>query len=82
MELYCRNDKSGREVDFVIDRGDRTIDTMEAKINAHRLDGKNLRAFRELYPTGTKYLVVPYAERPYRVRRGDLARTVCEPSSV
>lgn len=81
-QVHYWRDKSGREVDFVIDRGERTVDTVEAKISVDRFETKNLHAFREIYPAGNNYLVVPYADRPYRVRRKEIVLTVCEPSAI
>lgn len=81
-QVHYWRDKSGREVDFVIDRGERTVDTVEAKISVDRFEAKNLHAFREIYPAGNNCLVVPYADRPYRVRRKEIVLTVCEPSAI
>ena len=80
--LYYWRDKSGREVDFIVDRGDGKVDTVEAKIDPERIDLRNLRAFRALYPEGANYLAVPYAERPRRLRLEDIEIIICEPASV
>jgi hypothetical protein len=70
-------DKSGREIDFVIDRGSRNVDTYEAKIDPARYDAANLKVFRSLYPAGRDFLVCPYVEKPYAMRVDTRAITVC-----
>ena len=73
---YWQN-KSQREVDFVIRRGRDTVDALECKINPDRLDAKSFNAFRELYPAGENYLLSPSVKKPYRIRRAELVFTVC-----
>lgn len=76
-DIFYWQDKSRREVDFVIRRGRDRVDVVECKINPDKLDAKPLEAFRELYPQGKNYLVSPAVKAPYRVRRGNLVFTVC-----
>lgn len=75
-------DKSGREVDFVIDGGARGVDTVEAKVDPNRYESAGLKAFRSLYPAGRDFLVCPYVEKPYALRRGGRVITVCGPSDL
>jgi len=70
-------DKSGREIDFLIDRGSRGVDTVEAKVDPDQFDAGNLEAFRALHPTGRDYLVCPYVQQSYIARRGSRRITVC-----
>jgi predicted AAA+ superfamily ATPase len=70
-------DKSGREIDFLIDRGSRGVDTVEAKVDPDQFDAGNLEVFRTLHPTGQDYLVCPYVQKSYIVRRGSRRITVC-----
>lgn len=69
--LFFWRDKSGREVDFVVQRRD-AVHAVECKINPDRLDPESLRVFRELYPKGRNYLVCPGTREPYDRRFGDL----------
>jgi hypothetical protein len=57
-------DKSGREVDFVVQRG-RKADAIECKINPDHFEADSLRAFRDAYPAGVNYLVAPGISEPY-----------------
>ncbi len=81
-QLSYWRDKSGREIDFIVQRERSIVDTIEAKINANRIDVSNVTAFRGLYPQGRNYIVVPYPERPRKLRIDDYTFTVCEPSAV
>lgn len=75
-------DRSGREIDFVVPRRGQAVDIVEAKINPSHLDPQHIQAFRSNYPEGDTYVAVPYAERPSRIRIGDIVVTVCEPASI
>jgi hypothetical protein len=74
--LYWQ-DKSRREIDFVIRRGRDRVDVVECKINPDRLDATATEAFRAVYPTGNNYVVSPAVKRPARLRRGELVFTAC-----
>ena len=74
--LYWQ-DKSRREVDFVIRRPDGVVDTVECKINPDRLNAGPVEVFRRIYPKGANYIVTPLDREPYRIRRGELVFTVC-----
>ena len=39
--------------------------------------GESIEAFRAYYPEGENYIVSPSARASYRIRRGNLAYTVC-----
>ena len=54
--VHYWRDKSGREVDFVIPRGD-AIDAIEVKWNADDFEAKHLAHFRGLYPQGENLVV-------------------------
>ena len=64
-------DKSGREIDFVLPRGER-VDAVEVKWSESAFDSKNLAHFRSLYPEGTNYLVTGATTRAATKRYGDL----------
>ena len=54
--IHCWRDKSGREIDFVIPRGER-VDSIEVKWSAEAFEAKHLAHFRKLYPEGDHFLV-------------------------
>jgi predicted AAA+ superfamily ATPase len=68
--IYYWQDKSHREIDFVIRRGRDRVDVVECKINADRLDVAPVEAFRALYPAGDNYVVSPAVKTPTPIRRG------------
>lgn len=76
-DIFYWQDKSQREVDFVIRRGRDHVDVVECKVNPDKLDAKPVAAFRSLYPKGDNYVLSPAVKNPYRLRRGDLVFTAC-----
>jgi predicted AAA+ superfamily ATPase len=56
--LFWR-DHQQREVDFVVPRGQDTVDTYECKWSALKPDLRNLHAFRQTYPHGKNFIVTP-----------------------
>ena len=79
--LYWQ-DKSRREIDFVIRRADGTVDAVQCRINPDGLDAASLQAFRRIYPDGTNYVVTPLDREPCAIRRGGLPVTVCSTRHV
>jgi len=75
--IFYWQDKSHRELDFVIRRGRDRVDIVECKINPDKLDPKPVTVFRSLYPQGENYIVGPAVKKPYKLRRGDLVFTAC-----
>ena len=71
-DIYYWQDKSRREIDFVIRRGRDRVDVVECKINPDRLDPTPVEAFRALYPAGDNYVVSPAVKTPAPFRRGKL----------
>ncbi len=57
--IFYWQDKSHREVDFVIHRERDRVDVVECKINPDRLSVAPIEAFRGLYPEGENYIVSP-----------------------
>ncbi len=80
--IFYWQDKSHREVDFVVRRGRDWVDVMECKIKPDKLDAKPVEAFRKLYPKGGNFIISPVARRPFRVRRGKLVFTVCTTGDI
>lgn len=81
-DIFYWQDKSQREVDFVIRRERDRVDVVECKTNPDKLDAKPVEVFRGLYPKGDNYIVSPTVKKPYRVRRGDLVFTACSTRSL
>lgn len=81
-DIYYWQDKSRREIDFVIRRGRDRVDVVECKINPDRLDAAPVKAFRALYPAGDNYIVSPAVKTPARLRRGELVFTACNTSDL
>ena len=54
--IHYWRDKSGREIDFVLPRGER-VDAIEVKWSAEAFESKHLAHFRKLYPEGENFLV-------------------------
>jgi predicted AAA+ superfamily ATPase len=75
--IHYWRDKSGREIDFVVDRHVGGVHTVEAKIDPSRYDASSLNVFRALYPDGKDFLVCPYVPKPYTVQLQDRALSVC-----
>ncbi|MEN8261776.1 MAG: DUF4143 domain-containing protein [Pseudomonadota bacterium] len=76
-DIFYWQDKSRREVDFVIRRGRERVDVLECRINPDKLNVIPIKAFRELYPEGINYILSPAVKRPYRIRRGKQVFTIC-----
>lgn len=75
--LYYWRDKSGREVDFVINNGGEQSDIAECKINPDRFESASLAVFRTNYPKGRNYVVSPMVKTPYQLRHGKLVVRYC-----
>ncbi len=71
-DIFYWQDKSRREIDFVIRRTRERVDVVECKINPDRLDAAPVEAFRALYPAGENYVVSPAVKTPTPLRRGEL----------
>ena len=71
-DIYYWQDKSHREIDFVIRHGRGRVDVVECKINPDKLDASPVAAFRDLYPDGDNYVVSPAVKTPTLMRRGHL----------
>ena len=77
VDIFYWQDKSRREVDFVIRRNRNRVDLVECKINPDKLNTYAMDAFRRLYPAGDNYVVSPAVKNPYQIHRGDQVFTVC-----
>ncbi|MDQ6971999.1 MAG: ATP-binding protein [Mariprofundaceae bacterium] len=81
-DLFYWQDKSRREVDFVIRRGRDRVDAIECKINPEKLNPEAIMEFRSLYPEGENLVLSPAVKQPYRIRRGGLVFTVCSTGDI
>ena len=76
-DIFYWQDKSRREVDFVVRRGQGRVDVLECRMNPDRLDTAAVDTFRGLYPEGENYVLAPAVKSSYRIRRGGRVFTVC-----
>jgi hypothetical protein len=82
LTIHYWRDKSGREIDFVVERSQGRADTIEAKINPGAFNPDALREFRGLYPHGANYLISPFVKEPYTIRVGGFAVNVCNTADM
>ena len=76
-DIFYWQDKSRREVDFVVRRERDRVDVVECKINPGKLNTAAIETFRGLYPNGDDYIVSPVVNKPYRARLGGRVFTIC-----
>ncbi len=76
-DIYYWQDKSRREVDFVVRQSANRADVIECKINPEKLDVSPIQAFRNLYPAGENFVMSPGVKGPYGFRGGELVFTAC-----
>lgn len=70
--LHYWRDKSGREIDFVIEGSRKRVDAVECKINPDDFKPSNLAVFRSFYPEGRNFVLSPNVRTLYRRRYGEL----------
>jgi len=75
--IFYWQDKSRREIDFVIRGEHDQVDVVECKINPAKLNPAPVLAFRNLYPKGRNMIASPMVKMPYRVRRNNLVFNLC-----
>jgi len=75
-------DKSGREVDFVIERSRGEVDVIECKWDPRKLDATAVKAFRARHPHGRNFLVSPIDVPAYSKRSLGLEFLACTPSGI
>jgi predicted AAA+ superfamily ATPase len=76
-DLFYWNDKSGREIDFILKISSDEIHTIECKINPDQFNSKTLMIFRGYYPGGKNYVISPNIPAPYQRSYGDLRVEYC-----
>jgi predicted AAA+ superfamily ATPase len=75
--IHYWRDKSGREIDFVLEFPGGRVDAVEAKINPDAFAADHLRFFRDRYPQGKNLLVCPFVAESYTIRRQGFDVEVC-----
>jgi predicted AAA+ superfamily ATPase len=63
--IFYWQDKSMREIDFIVRGSENRIDVIECKISPDRLSTKPIKHFRELYPIGKNFCISPYIKESY-----------------
>ena len=76
-DIFYWQDKSRREVDFVIRHTCNRVDAIECEINPDRFNTVSFETFRSIYPHGGNYIVSPHLKSAYRIRRNNIIYTVC-----
>ena len=76
-DIFYWQDKSRREVDFVIRHSRDRVDVVECKISPDKLDVTPVEVFRGLYAKGENIVISPAVKKPYKFRRGGLVFTAC-----
>ena len=64
-QIHYWRDKSGREIDFVLRRGNGRLDTIECKVNPDRFNVESLRQFRSIYRKGANFAICPMVTEPF-----------------
>jgi len=80
--IFYWQDKSRREVDFVIRREHDRVDIVECKISPDKLNVAPFLAFRKLYPRGENMIISPAIKKLYSVRRSGLVFNVCSTRDI
>jgi predicted AAA+ superfamily ATPase len=75
--IHYWRDKSGREIDFVLEFPGGRVVAVEARISPDAFAADDLRVFRDLYPHGENLLVCPFVTEPYTIRRQGFVVEVC-----
>ena len=76
-DIFYWQDKSRREVDFVVRHTRDRVDAIECKINPDRFNTGSVETFRSIYPHGENYIVSPHLKSAYRIPRNNIIYTVC-----
>jgi len=73
--VHYWRDKQQHEVDFVLPAGRNAADAIECKWSVSSFDPKGLAAFREIYPAGRNFVVVPDLPAPLEHKHKQLKVT-------
>lgn len=75
--LFYWQDKTKRELDFVIRQSAGRVEVVECNINADHAKLSAIRAFRMIYPAGQNFVVSPSVKNACRIRWQNHPFTVC-----
>ncbi len=75
--LHYWRDKSGREIDFVLEAPGGEVHSIECKITPDQFNSKSLSMFRALYPAGENFVVSPALKVPYKAKYDKLRVNFC-----
>jgi hypothetical protein len=82
QRVHFWRDRSQREIDFVLPRGQGVADALECKWSPATHDGRSLTAFRALHPKGRNYVIAPHVSEPYTTRSNGLEVKVTGASTL
>lgn len=74
--VFYWRDKTGREIDFVIQRSRHKIDVFECKMNPDSVVVDSIRQFRSLYAEGENFVIGPFVKQKYRFSRDGIVLNV------
>jgi len=63
--IHYWRDKSGREIDFVVQINSEKVDVIECKFNPDKINISAIKEFRRLYPSGDNYCISPFVDGVY-----------------
>ena len=75
-------DKTGKELDFVLEKRRCEVDAIECKWNPGAFDCSALKLFRSYYPKGRNYLVTPSGTTSYIKQYCNLNVRICTPTAL
>ena len=81
-KIHFWRDKQQREVDFVVPHGRDAVDAIECKWNPEAFETRGLAAFREQYPKGKNYAVIPLNGPSYERVQGGLKISIVSPEEL
>jgi len=81
-KIHFWRDKQQREVDFVVPHGRDAVDAIECKWNPEAFETRGLAAFREQYPKGKNYAVIPLNGPSYERVQGGLKISIVSPGEL
>ena len=81
-KIHFWRDKQQREVDFVVPHGRDAVDAIECQWNPEAFETRGLAAFREQYPKGKNYAVIPLNGPAYERVQGGLKISIVSPGEL
>ncbi len=78
-DIFHWRDKSRREIDFVVRKGNGRVDIFACKTD--KLNPASIQEFRKWYPNGENFIISPFVKQSYKIRRGGVVLTVYAPGN-